>query len=75
MLVIDGKTQMLVDRYLDQYGQTLIGSETGAGPFPEQPTAAVALTQPAEPSLKKGGLRFKNLRKQPLGHSNEMESQ
>ncbi len=73
MLVIDGKTQMLVDRYLDQFGQGLFAAEEGQA-APEQ--SAVSSTQAApEASTKKGGLRFKYLRKQPLGHANEMESQ
>ena len=71
MLVIDGKTQMLVDRFLDQHGEQLVGTEQGPEPTNASPPAPVA---PAEPT-KKAGLRFKNLRKQPLGQANEMESQ
>lgn len=69
MLVIDGKTQMLVDRFLDQHGEELVNG--GAAAEAQQETAQAPA--PAEP--KKAGLRFKNLRKQPLGHANDMESQ
>jgi hypothetical protein len=71
MLVIDGKTQMLVDRFLDQHGEQLVGIEQATELTDVPPTAPVA---PVEPT-KKAGLRFKNLRKQPLGQANEMESQ
>jgi hypothetical protein len=62
MLVIDGKTQMLIDRFLDQHGD----SSTSSAP-PE--TAA-----PLE-AAKKAGLRFKNLKKQPLLQPNDPDSQ
>jgi hypothetical protein len=67
MLVIDGKTQMLVDRFLDQHGEELVNG--ASAPEPQQEAA------PAPVETKKAGLRFKNLRKQPLGHANDMESQ
>lgn len=70
MLVIDGKTQMLVDRFLDQHGEQLVGVEQA----PESADVPSAPVAPVEPT-KKAGLRFKNLRKQPLGQANEMESQ
>ena len=81
MLVIDGKSQVLVDRFLDQHGQELVsGPAKAAEPPVTQPAAPApvqeATAAPAAPTeIKKGGLRFKNLRKQPLGQSNDMESQ
>ena len=72
MLVIDGKAQMLVDRFLDQHGASLVTEAEKPLAVEEAPAAPAAAS--AEPS-KKAGLRFKNLRKQPLGHANDMESQ
>ena len=64
MLVIDGKSQMLVDRFLDQHGQELVN-----GPAP--PVSLPAAPAPTE--VKKAGLRFKNLKKQPLAQTNDFE--
>jgi len=74
MLVIDGKSQMLVDRFLDQHGASAVAETQPPepAPMPEQ-TSSQSASAP-EPA-KKSGLRFKNLRKQPLGHTNDMESQ
>lgn len=60
MLVIDGKSQMLVDRFLDQHGGShAVQAETEA-PF----ESAAVVKKPA-------GLRFKNLKKQPLIQPND----
>ena len=68
MLVIDGKAQMLVDKFLDKLGEACINGEIAAPS--EQPSVPQA---PVQNDIKKGGLRFKNLRKQPLTQSNEMD--
>jgi len=85
MLIIDGKTQTLVDRFLDQYGETLSASQQAAASSSSNSQdvnegGAVSNSQGfsqqttgGEPA-KKGGLRFKNLRKQPLGNTNDMET-
>lgn len=60
MLVIDGKTQMLLDRFLDQHGDPLTAPPETAAPLE---------------AAKKAGLRFKNLKKQPLLQPNDLDSQ
>ena len=74
MLVIDGKTQMLVDRFLDQHGASAVSNASNQDSAPSSEQPATQSASAPEPT-KKSGLRFKNLRKQPLGHANEMESQ
>ena len=60
MLVIDGKSQMLVDRFLDQHGGShAVQAET------EAPSESAAVVK------KPAGLRFKNLKKQPLIQPND----
>ena len=82
MLVIDGKTQTLVDRFLDQYVESLTtqqgassSSNTQEAPEADAGANSQGFSQQTtgEP-VKRGGLRFKNLRKQPLGNTNDMET-
>jgi predicted nucleic acid-binding Zn-ribbon protein len=74
MLVIEGKSQMLIDRYLSQHGESIMTEINGSQSISAVGAAPPALTAASEP-VKKSGLRFKNLRKQPLGQANDMESQ
>lgn len=75
MLVFDGKSQVLVDRFLDQQGEELVKASHVIGEGSSQLPAATQESSSQPTEVKKAGLRFKNLRKQPLGHSNDMESQ
>jgi chromosome segregation ATPase len=82
MLIIDGKTQTLVDRFLDQYGETLATQQVASSSSNSQEVTdaghagnsqGFSQQTTGEPA-KRGGLRFKNLRKQPLGNTNDMET-
>lgn len=75
MLVFDGKSQVLVDRFLDQHGEELVEASSVTGENAPQLPAITQESASQSTEVKKAGLRFKNLRKQPLGHSNDMESQ
>ena len=74
MLVVDGKSQVLLDRFLDRHGDLLVnGPPSGAPPVAPAPQPAVASTAEFKKPAA-GGLRFKNLKKQPLTQSNEMDT-
>jgi hypothetical protein len=72
MLVIDGKNQILVERFLDQYGESLVSAPVAA-PGPATSSDSQTTTAGAA-NEKKGGLRLQTLRKQPLGQTNDMET-
>ena len=81
MLIIDGKTQTLVDRFLDQYGETLANQQQATSSSSQDVNDGAAANnsqgfsqQTTGEPAKRGGLRFKNLRKQPLGNTNDMET-
>ena len=82
MLIIDGKTQTLVDRFLDQYGETLATQQSASSSSNSQEATEAGQggnsqgfsQQTTGEPAKRGGLRFKNLRKQPLGNTNDMET-